>query len=78
MIVCIFHPVIGYFIRLVSNTETDKQYTAGQTAAIKLKLVCITEYSKRVFVILYTGKIWQGNILANHTGKSYWWGKVEE
>ena len=26
--------------------------------------------------MLYTGNIWQGKILANHTGKSYWRGKI--
>ena len=24
----------------------------------------------------YMGNIWRGGILANHTGKSYWWGKI--
>ena len=27
-------------------------------------------------MILYTGNIWWGKILANHTGKSYWQEKI--
>ena len=39
-------------------------------------MILIFHIVTKIHLVLYMGNIWQGKILVNHTGKSYWWGKI--
>ena len=60
-----------------SYTKMGRKMTCDRWALFwALYMLQVGRWDTVTLTVQYMGNIWQGKILVNHAGKSYWWGKI--